>query len=411
MEPQHCRRRTLALGLAGAVTVAVLMPGDASASADPRERQAEVRRERAQAAAQLDALNAHESEIAASLTALDENLAAQQDLADESRAEEAEAAKAAAAARQAEEAKQAEIGRLEAEARSLALGMYMGTTGSELDAFLPGAVVGDAIFRSAMSEMVLGGSESSIDALDAARQDLADVRARTEAMQQEAAHRTQHAEEQGRNLAEAMALAESKQAELEQRVDQRLAEAAMLADLDAQLSKEISARESAIAAELRKSQDRLRSQTPAGRRSVSSGGGGRPAILPASGNLVVVGGIKVDASIADALARLMASAAADGFNLGGGGYRSAEAQIAVRRNNCGPTEYDIWQKPASQCRPPAARPGTSMHEQGLAIDFTCNGALISSYGSACYRWLANNAPGFGFRNRPGEAWHWSPNGN
>ena len=52
-----------------------------------------------------------------------------------------------------------------------------------------------------------------------------------------------------------------------------------------------------------------------------------------------------------------------------------------------------------------------MHERGLAIDFTCNGSLIGSYGSACYRWLEANAPAFGFFNRPGEAWHWSPNGN
>ncbi len=100
-----------------------------------------------------------------------------------------------------------------------------------------------------------------------------------------------------------------------------------------------------------------------------------------------------------------------GFALGGNGYRSADQQIAVRRNNCGSSEYDIWQKPASQCRPPAARPGTSMHERGLAIDFTCNGALISSYGSACYGVDAGQRPSFGLHNRPGEAWHWSTNGN
>lgn len=74
----------------------------------------------------------------------------------------------------------------------------------------------------------------------------------------------------------------------------------------------------------------------------------------------------------------MSTAAADGFALGGGGYRSAEQQIAVRRNNCCTSEYAIWQMSASQCNPPAARPGTSMHERGLAVDFTCSGALIGS---------------------------------
>ena len=97
--------------------------------------------------------------------------------------------------------------------------------------------------------------------------------------------------------------------------------------------------------------------------------------------------------------------------LGGGGFRSAAAQVAVRRHNCGPSTYDIWHKPASQCRPPAALPGHSMHERGLAIDFTCNGALISSYSSACAKWLRQHGAAYSFYNRPGEAWHWSVNGH
>ncbi len=207
-----------------------------------------------------------------------------------------------------------------------------------------------------------------------------------------------------------MSLTENKQAELDDRVDQNLTEAASLADLDSRLSQEIAAREAAIAAELRKSRARTLAQAGSNAR-LQVRSSARSPILPAEGNLVIVRGIKVDASIADALGRMIDAAAASGFNLGGNGYRSAAQQIAVRRSNCGSSDYAIWQMPASQCRPPAARPGTSMHERGLAVDFTCNGALISSYGSECFRWMKANAPGFGFRNRPGEAWHWSPNGN
>ena len=214
-----------------------------------------------------------------------------------------------------------------------------------------------------------------------------------------------------------MTLSQRTQGELDDRIDQNLAEAASLASLDASLSKQIADREALIAERLRRSQQEAAMAQAAAHpgRSASAPRGvassARPAILAAAGNLVTVAGIKVDASIADALSRMIAAAAADGFALGGNGYRSAEGQIAVRRSNCGPSEYDIWQKPASQCNPPAARPGTSMHEKGLAIDFSCNGSLISSYGSACYAWMKANAPGFGFLNRPGEAWHWSPNGN
>ena len=32
-------------------------------------------------------------------------------------------------------------------------------------------------------------------------------------------------------------------------------------------------------------------------------------------------------------------------------------------------------------------------------------------GSAAYRWLSANAPRFGFRNLPGEPWHWSTTGD
>jgi LAS superfamily LD-carboxypeptidase LdcB len=61
---------------------------------------------------------------------------------------------------------------------------------------------------------------------------------------------------------------------------------------------------------------------------------------------------------------------------------------------------------ASACRPPTAKPGTSQHEVGLAIDFS----NCSSRSSACFQWLAGNAARFGFHNLPVEPWHWSTTG-
>ena len=109
--------------------------------------------------------------------------------------------------------------------------------------------------------------------------------------------------------------------------------------------------------------------------------------------------------------RLLADASAAGIELRGGGFRDPAAQIATRRSNCGTSDYAIWSMPASQCRPPTARPGRSMHEQGLAIDFTYNGSIIGSRSGAAWDWLVANAANYGLKNLPSEPWHWSTNGN
>ena len=127
----------------------------------------------------------------------------------------------------------------------------------------------------------------------------------------------------------------------------------------------------------------------------------------AAGGLVTVGGITVAASLAPNVAALLQAAAADGLRLGGGGYRSYQAQIEARKRNGCP---DVFTAPASSCRVPTARPGQSMHERGLAVDFTCNGILIQSRASPCWQWLSRRAAAYGLLNLPSESWHWSTNG-
>jgi len=128
--------------------------------------------------------------------------------------------------------------------------------------------------------------------------------------------------------------------------------------------------------------------------------------------LVTVEGITVSATIAGDVAALVQAARAAGFELTGGGYRTPTEQIALRRSNCGTTDYAIHEMPASECSPPTARPGESMHERGLAIDFSCDGVLITSRAMACYRWLAVNAAVHGLRelSAGSEPWHWSTDG-
>ena len=132
---------------------------------------------------------------------------------------------------------------------------------------------------------------------------------------------------------------------------------------------------------------------------------------PSDGKLVWVGGIQVHESIANNVRNLLEHAARDGIRLTGGGYRSAASQIALRRAHCGTSQWAIYQKPSYQCRPPTARPGRSMHEQGKAIDFRHNGRSVNSRNSTAFRWLAANAKTYGLYNLPSEPWHWSTNGN
>ena len=115
-------------------------------------------------------------------------------------------------------------------------------------------------------------------------------------------------------------------------------------------------------------------------------------------------------SIASNLQALLSAASAAGIHLSGGGYRDSAGQINTRRNNCGSSHYAIYEMPASQCSPPTARPGSSMHERGLAIDFTQGGGTLTRSSSG-FHWLKANASRYGFFNLPSEPWHWSTNGN
>ncbi len=125
--------------------------------------------------------------------------------------------------------------------------------------------------------------------------------------------------------------------------------------------------------------------------------------------LTRVWGITVASDMADQLEALLEAAYIDGIELKGWGWRSHQQQIDLRRAHCGPSEWAIWQAPASSCSPPTARPGLSRHEVGRAVDFTEAGSILTRE-SAGFRWLQENAERFGFINLPSEPWHWSDTG-
>ncbi len=120
--------------------------------------------------------------------------------------------------------------------------------------------------------------------------------------------------------------------------------------------------------------------------------------------------IVVDSSLGISVQLLIHDAAAAGVGLCGSGFRTYDEQVQLRRQHCGTSDFAVFQAAPSSCSPPTARPGTSNHEDGLAIDFSCADGQPMTHASPCYRWLAANAHNYGLRNLPSEPWHWSVSG-
>jgi D-alanyl-D-alanine dipeptidase len=138
---------------------------------------------------------------------------------------------------------------------------------------------------------------------------------------------------------------------------------------------------------------------------------------PAEADVVAVAGIggrrvPLHRVAAAAWAALVAAARAAGFPapllLPVSGYRSSERQrelfaTAVRRYGN-----------AASARRWVAPPGGSAHQSGRAIDLHLgprndSSNIVALRASPAYRWLAENAPRFGFVPYDREPWHWEYN--
>ncbi|KHD74192.1 D-alanyl-D-alanine carboxypeptidase [Actinoplanes utahensis] len=142
----------------------------------------------------------------------------------------------------------------------------------------------------------------------------------------------------------------------------------------------------------------------AGKLSVGVVAEVRPAFT--TKDTTTVYGVTVHRSVAFAFKRMVDDARADGVELSGGGFRTKERQIELRKINGCP---DVWKAPSSSCRVPTAIPGRSLHEIGLAVDISSGGRTISRQTKA-FTWLQAHARAYGYVNLPSEAWHWSITG-
>ena len=119
----------------------------------------------------------------------------------------------------------------------------------------------------------------------------------------------------------------------------------------------------------------------------------------------------VDASIGGNVQALLNDAHAQGVDIcAKSAFRPYAEQVELRRQNCGDSDHAIFHAPPSSCSPPTARPGTSYHETGLAVDFSCLDGQPMTRESPCFRWLAANAHRYHLHNLPSEPWHWSVTG-
>jgi peptidoglycan hydrolase CwlO-like protein len=391
-----CLRTALAVVLAFAVSVtAVPVGADRHSAVDRRRQRERVRQQQALVASKIDTLRASDRQVHAALRAINANVSATQAELNSAQHAFDQATHDVAVAQQGVEDATASILELQSALAGLAVDSYVNPFGDTALAVLDTTSMSEAATKRALLGVVHRRNSDVADEIARTREDLTVRREEAE----NAAARADASRQLITGKLHELEAARTQQLEFEDRVQDRLdaalAEAASLQSQDATLAAAITRDQAALAAQLR------------------TRSGARGQALPAIGNVNVVRvrGISVNASIADNLAALLAAADADGIRLGGAGYRNSSGQIAARRANCGSSQYAVYAMPASQCRPPTARPGASMHERGLAIDFTYGGGVIGSRSSPAYKWLAANASRYGFYNLPSEPWHWSTNGN
>lgn len=393
--PIFARHRRVAFLAAVAALAMLATVVDAATPDELREQRRDVQAQAAELASEVDAATADVADLEVALAAAQANVDAQQAAVEAANRAVIDADAAQVAALEAITDLELREEQARIDLQNAVIDSYVSFQGfDDLEA------LGDDPWEASRVETLVEiGTGTGLEGLDNLRAIGAELEFQRQLAEQAAAEAETTREEMRIRLAElgtALAIEDQLLLEAIERQERRLGEAAALAALEAELSEEIRVEEQRIA-------DAIANRIPPGSGSVT--------VPPDSDiELVTVGGITVNVLVEDQVRGILAAMSARGFNLGGGGYRSIESQIRLRRANCGTSDYAIWEMPASRCRPPTARPGLSQHEVGLAIDFTLNGRVLRTRDSDVFRALAEVAPQFGFYNLPSEPWHWSTTG-
>ena len=384
-----------------------LLPGSVNAQeGEDEERLEELKEEREQiqvevaaAAVRVDAATADFDTVAQAL----DDINGLVDL------QEAKLADAQQAVRSAEQlVEQAEIRSADIEAESaqirdqvaqLAVESFTGETGEngqDLTAFLLSDDPSQAARRRSLIEFQTGNLGDALDRMRVLETEAEQVEVdRVRAVEAAVANRTEELSRRS-ELDEAIDAQTQLLLDVEARLESRLAEASYIDELDASAAAEIRAQEEVIAKRIR-AEAAARAAAEAARRAAAT-----PTPAATAADMVNAEGFFVHSSVQDQVTRMISDARSAGVTLAGYSFRSPERTAELRVINGCP---DVYTASPSSCRIPTARPGSSMHERGLAIDFqSC------WRGSDCFVWLSNNAANYGYFNLPSESWHWSTNG-
>ena len=389
--PSHPSLTRAVLAVAAATLFAVVpVLVQAEESDDPRAERDAVREQAADVAAELDGLRADAEAVRDALAALDENVRSKRAQYEDAQRAARTALAEAEAARVEERRLEQEIVTLQDEVAEAAVDAYIRPPESNDAAVFDSADINEAALREALLRNQSNRQEDVIDQLRATEDDLSAQRVAAEEAAREAELLRTETQVQYQELRTAQDQQRELARQVEERINHAAGEAAALAEQEEELSDQIAEEAAQFASYI---------------QGINLGPPGQPyqsgpVSVQDAGN-----GIIVNVSIVDRITAMIQAAGADGVYLSGGGYRDSAQQIALRQAHCGSSYYAIYQMPSSSCSPPTAIPGSSMHEQGLAIDFdNC------SYGTSVYNWLSANAASYGMYNLPSESWHWSTTG-
>jgi LAS superfamily LD-carboxypeptidase LdcB len=383
----------------------------------------------------VDALTASgaTADVTASLDELSAEVDTQVAAVVGARRAEAEAAQALADADAAVAETEAALDDLVAESDAVVIEAFLNPPIEDALETLSADSLAEATVRQSILDDHADANADVLSRLAAAQEDVASVKATQQEAADAAAARAGEAQAALDELVGTLSDQSLFVLAVEDRLDANLAEAEALEDLDPEAAQALREREGEIASELAdiasaREQEALedayrealaeaaeRAEAEEAARQQPSSPSGGTTLGPASGQLATVacpggGSITVDSSLAGNLASMLDAAAAAGLNMCGNGYRDPAEQIALREAHCGSSYYAIYEAPSSSCSPPTARPGTSQHELGLAVDLTCNGGGALGSSSPCFAWLQANAASYGLYNLPSEPWHWSNDG-
>ena len=415
-----CRRPlVIALTFASLIVTSIVVSEPSAAQESPSAERDQIGDQQALVSIDVDVLQANNVEVGDTLASVRENVQAQQAMLTEAQTVLTNAQTALAAADAALIDTQTRLDAVNVNADLVVVDAFVNPpVESSLDALTADNLVDATVKQSILHRQAdndaatLGEFQVLQEQLEAERTEREEAAAGAEAAEAEASAAYADVESAvGQQAAFA--------AEVQRRLDQRLAEADALQNTDPELAEQIRAREAELAAALNELDEEVQAerarQTAAELAEQADANKNITGIKPVAGGVTDVacpagGTVQVAGDISASVERLLADAFEAGIGICGYGYRDPSDQIRVRRSNCGTSNYAIYQAPSSYCSPPTARPGTSMHEQGLAIDVTSGGGTIGS-GTSAYSWLKNNAANYGLYNLPGEPWHWSVDGN